>query len=77
MIARLLEHGVQMINPEPRLSADGKKYAFVHPKSAGGVLVELYELPPPNSPPSVTPTERSSLLAGWELLRREATPSLQ
>ena len=45
MIARLQEHGVQMINAEPRTSADGKKYAFVHPKSAGGVMVELYELP--------------------------------
>jgi methylmalonyl-CoA/ethylmalonyl-CoA epimerase len=45
MIARLQEHGVQMINTEPRTSADGKKYAFVHPKSAGGVMVELYELP--------------------------------
>jgi methylmalonyl-CoA/ethylmalonyl-CoA epimerase len=45
MIARLQEHGVQMINAEPGCSADGKKYAFVHPKSAGGVLVELYELP--------------------------------
>jgi methylmalonyl-CoA/ethylmalonyl-CoA epimerase len=45
MIARLQERGVQMINPEPRTSADGKKYAFVHPKSTGGVMVELYELP--------------------------------
>jgi len=45
MITRLQEHGVQMINAEPRTSADGKKYAFVHPKSAGGVMVELYELP--------------------------------
>jgi methylmalonyl-CoA/ethylmalonyl-CoA epimerase len=45
MIARLAERGIQMINPEPRISADGKKYAFVHPKSSGGVLVELYELP--------------------------------
>jgi methylmalonyl-CoA/ethylmalonyl-CoA epimerase len=45
MITRLQEHGVQMINTEARLSADGKKYAFVHPKSAGGVMVELYELP--------------------------------
>ena len=45
MITRLQEHGVQMINAEPRTSANGKKYAFVHPKSAGGVMVELYELP--------------------------------
>ena len=45
MIAQLQEHGVQLINPEPRTSPNGKKYAFVHPKSAGGVMVELYELP--------------------------------
>ncbi len=44
MIARLQEHGVEMINVEPRQSVDGKKYAFVHPKSAGGVMVELYEV---------------------------------
>jgi methylmalonyl-CoA/ethylmalonyl-CoA epimerase len=48
MIARLQEHGVQMINTEPRCSADGKKYAFVHPKSAGGVLIELYQLLTPS-----------------------------
>jgi methylmalonyl-CoA/ethylmalonyl-CoA epimerase len=46
MLARLQAHGVQLINPEPRLSSDGKQYAFIHPKSTGGVLVELYQLPP-------------------------------
>ena len=44
MIAQLQEHGVEMINLDPRISAEGKKYAFVHPKSAGGVMVELYEV---------------------------------
>ena len=28
---------------EPRQREDGTRYAFVHPKSSGGVLVELYE----------------------------------
>jgi methylmalonyl-CoA/ethylmalonyl-CoA epimerase len=45
MLAQLKEHGVQMINEEPRLGPDGRKYAFIHPKSANGVMVELYELP--------------------------------
>ncbi len=45
MLARLKEMGVQLINEEPRVSADGRKYAFIHPKSASGVMVELYELP--------------------------------
>ena len=44
MLAQLKEKNVQLINEEPRLAADGKKYAFIHPKSASGVLVELYQL---------------------------------
>jgi len=44
-IARLVGHGVEMINEAPRVREEGTRYAFVHPKSAGGVLVELYELP--------------------------------
>lgn len=44
MLAHLKEMGIQLINEEPRVSADGKKYAFIHPKSANGVLVELYQL---------------------------------
>ncbi len=34
--------GVELINETPR-ERDGTRYAFVHPKSTGGVLVELYE----------------------------------
>ncbi len=45
MIDQLKEKGVQLINETPRSGSGGKKYAFIHPKSAGGVLVELYELP--------------------------------
>ena len=45
MLARLKEKGVRLINETPASNADGKKYAFIHPKSAYGVLVELYELP--------------------------------
>ncbi len=40
-----LEHlkgqGVKLIDQEPRPGAHGKIVAFVHPKSPGGVLVEL------------------------------------
>jgi methylmalonyl-CoA/ethylmalonyl-CoA epimerase len=45
MLAQLKSSGIQLINETPRLSASGKKYAFIHPKSAHGVMVELYELP--------------------------------
>ncbi len=44
MMAQLKEKGVQLINESPRMGAEGKKYAFVHPKSTGGVLVELYQV---------------------------------
>jgi len=44
MLAQLKEKNVQLINEEPRISKDGRKYAFIHPKSASGVLVELYQL---------------------------------
>jgi methylmalonyl-CoA/ethylmalonyl-CoA epimerase len=45
MLAQLKEKGVQLINEEPKVGADGRKYAFIHPRSANGVMVELYELP--------------------------------
>ena len=41
LIAYLLENEIQMIDEVPRRGAGGKKIAFVHPKSTGGVLVEL------------------------------------
>ncbi len=44
MMAQLRARGVRLINEEPRLAADGKKYAFVHPESTAGVLVELYQI---------------------------------
>ena len=43
MLAQLKAKGVQLINEEPTVGAGGRKIAFIHPKSAGGVLVELYE----------------------------------
>ncbi len=43
MLRQLKDKGVRLINDDPRLAADGRKYAFVHPESTGGVLVELYE----------------------------------
>ena len=45
MLAQLKAKGIQLINEEPRTNSEGRKYAFIHPKSAGGVMVELYELP--------------------------------
>jgi len=44
MLAQLKSKGIRVINEEPRIAADGKKYAFVHPESTNGVLVELYQI---------------------------------
>ena len=42
-LARCKAAGVQLIDETPRLGAEGKRIAFLHPKSTGGVLVELSE----------------------------------
>lgn len=44
MLAQLRSKGIRLINEEPRTAADGKRYAFIHPESTSGVLVELYQL---------------------------------
>jgi methylmalonyl-CoA epimerase len=44
-LARLKEHGAQLIDETPRMNATGMRYAFIHPKSAHGVLIELYQKP--------------------------------
>lgn len=44
MMNQLKSKNIRLINEEPRHAADGKKYAFIHPESTGGVLVELYQL---------------------------------
>lgn len=38
---RLQNEGFILLNEEPKPGADGKVVAFLHPKSVGGVLVEL------------------------------------
>lgn len=40
---RLRAAGAELLSDEPRRHADGTRYVFIHPKSAHGVLLELYE----------------------------------
>lgn len=40
-MARLKQEGFTLLSEKPRKGADNKWVAFVHPKSANGVLVEL------------------------------------
>lgn len=42
-LAFLAGIGVQLIDSTPRIGARGHKVVFLHPKSTGGVLVELVE----------------------------------
>lgn len=41
----LREAGIRVLRPEPTIGAGGCRVQFVHPKDAGGVLVELSEPP--------------------------------
>ncbi len=40
-LARLKRDGVRLIDETPRRGAHGNTIAFLHPKSTGGVLIEL------------------------------------
>jgi len=40
---RLRAAGARLLSKEPRVNAEGTRYVFVHPRSAHGVLLELYE----------------------------------
>ncbi len=42
-LARLKQAGVALIDEEPRAGARGHLVAFLHPRAAGGVLVELVQ----------------------------------
>jgi methylmalonyl-CoA/ethylmalonyl-CoA epimerase len=42
-LARCRKSGLRLIDETPRLGAEGKRIAFLHPSSTGGVLIELTE----------------------------------
>jgi len=39
----LKARNIHLINETPLMRENGRRYAFIHPKSTGGVLIELYE----------------------------------
>lgn len=41
--ATLVERGLRLLYPEPKGGTAGSRINFIHPKDAGGVLVELVE----------------------------------
>lgn len=42
-VAKLKQDGVRLVSDEIKIGAGGHRYVFVHPSSAGGVLLELVE----------------------------------
>jgi len=44
-VKAFLEKGATMVDQNPRPGAHNTRVAFVHPKSSGGVLIELCEFP--------------------------------
>lgn len=52
VLARCREAGVRLIDETPRPGAHGSEVAFLHPKSLGGVLIELCQ--PRTEPPATS-----------------------
>ncbi len=44
-LKQMKDKGFKAIDNEPKPGAEGAKVAFLHPKSANGVLIELKEIP--------------------------------
>jgi methylmalonyl-CoA/ethylmalonyl-CoA epimerase len=42
-VDKMTASGLQVLEENPRLGSQGQKYIFIHPKTAHGVLIELYE----------------------------------
>lgn len=42
-LARCRQAGLRLIDEAPRMGAEGKRIAFLHPSTTGGVLIELTE----------------------------------
>ena len=42
-VAKLKQDGVRLVSNEIKIGAGGHRYIFVHPNSAGGVLLELVQ----------------------------------
>jgi methylmalonyl-CoA epimerase len=43
VVSKLKKDGVRLVSDEIKVGAGGHRYVFIHPSSAGGVLLELVE----------------------------------
>ncbi len=55
--AQLRSKGLRLIYETPRRGTSGSRVNFIHPKDAGGVLVELVQPAPPLTAPVPPPVE--------------------
>lgn len=62
---QLKAHEVQLIDEQPYIGTGGKKIAFIHPKGAHGVLIELYQKVPEEERPQLIDLE--SLRKTWDI----------
>ena len=78
-LARLRERGVELAGAAPRPGSGGSRVAFLHPRSTGGVLLELVEAAPADyawDAPSIAPGSpvllylREPQEKMWGVLRR-------
>jgi methylmalonyl-CoA/ethylmalonyl-CoA epimerase len=44
ILEQLAKQGVRLINETPIIDSKGKQFAFIHPESTNGVLIEMYEI---------------------------------
>lgn len=64
-LGRLKAVGIELIDEKPYIGTAGKKIAFIHPKGAHGVLIELYQkVPEERRPPTI---DLDSLRRMWEI----------
>ncbi len=42
-LSYLTQHGVELIDKQPRPGAHSSQIAFIHPRSSGGILIELVQ----------------------------------
>jgi methylmalonyl-CoA/ethylmalonyl-CoA epimerase len=42
-LGKCRDAGLRLIDERPRIGAEGKRIAFLHPSSTGGILIELTE----------------------------------
>jgi methylmalonyl-CoA/ethylmalonyl-CoA epimerase len=64
-LARLKSRGVQLIDEKPYIGTGGKKIAFIHPKAAHGVLIELYQYVPGEQRPPLVAAQ--ALRRAWDI----------